>query len=85
VELYRVNLPAPFGDDWNGGLAAPTLANIDGDPDLELVAGTTDSGVVAYDLPNTANAASSGGRGAEGIAAPASRTRRSASRRPIAP
>src|SRR6185369_224561 len=56
VELYRVNLPAPFGDDWNGGLAAPTLANIDGDPDLELVAGTTDSGVVAYDLPNTANA-----------------------------
>jgi len=56
VELYRVNLPAPFGDDWNGGLGAPTLANIDGDPDLELVAGTTASGVVAYDLPNTPNA-----------------------------
>jgi len=56
VELFRVDLPAPFGDDWNGGLAAPTLANIDADPDLELVAGTTASGAVAYDLPNTASA-----------------------------
>jgi Calx-beta domain-containing protein/VCBS repeat protein/FG-GAP repeat protein len=56
VELFRVNLPPPFGDDWNGGLGAPTLANIDADPDLELVAGTSASGVVAYDLPNTANA-----------------------------
>jgi hypothetical protein len=56
VELYRVNLPPPFGDDWNGGLGAPTLANIDADPDLELVAGTHGSGVVAYDLPDTANA-----------------------------
>jgi hypothetical protein len=56
VELFRVSLPAPFGDDWNGGLAAPTLANIDADPDLELVAGTSASGVVAYDLPNTPNA-----------------------------
>jgi len=56
VELFRVNLPAPYGDNWNGGLAAPTLANIDGDPDLELVAGTSASGVVAYDLPNTPNA-----------------------------
>jgi hypothetical protein len=55
-ELYRVALPAPFGDDWNGGLGAPTLANIDGDPDLEVVVGTTASGVVAYDLPNTASA-----------------------------
>jgi hypothetical protein len=56
VELFRVDLPAPFGDNWNGGLAAPTLANIDADPDLELVAGTSASGVVAYDLPNTPNA-----------------------------
>ena len=40
-ELYRVSLPAPFGSDWNGGLAAPTLANIDGDADLEVVVGTT--------------------------------------------
>jgi hypothetical protein len=56
VELFRLDLPAPFGDNWNGGLGAPTLANIDADPDLELVAGTTSSGVVAYDLPNTPNA-----------------------------
>ncbi len=55
-ELHRVSLPAPFGDDWNGGLGAPTLANIDADADLEVVVGTSSSGVVAYDLPNTASA-----------------------------
>jgi hypothetical protein len=56
-QLHRVSLPAPFGgDDWNGGLGAPTLANIDADADLEVVVGTTASGVVAYDLPGTANA-----------------------------
>ena len=56
-ELYRVDLPAPaIGAGWNGGLGAPTIANIDSDPDLELVVGTSASGVVAYNLPNTANA-----------------------------
>jgi hypothetical protein len=55
-QLHAVNLPAPHGDNWNGGLAAPTLDNIDADADLELVIGTTASGVVAYDLPGTANA-----------------------------
>ena len=55
-ELYRVDLPAPRGNTWNGGLGAPTLANIDADGDLEVVVGTVASGVVAYDLPNTANA-----------------------------
>jgi hypothetical protein len=54
--LHALNLPAPRGDDWNGGLGAPTLANIDLDADLELVIGTVSSGVVAYDLPGTANA-----------------------------
>ena len=54
-ELHRVSLPSVSGT-WNGGLAAPTLANIDGDPDLELVAGTSRGGVVAYDLPNTSSA-----------------------------
>jgi len=53
-ELHRVSLPAPFGGTWNGGLAAPTLGNIDADPDLEVVVGTVSSGIVAYDLPNTA-------------------------------
>lgn len=55
-QLFALNLPAPRGDDWNGGMGAPTLANLDSDPDLELVIGTTSSGVVAYDLPGTAGA-----------------------------
>lgn len=55
-QLHAINLPAPFNDDWNGGLGAPTIANIDGDADLELVIGTSHSGVVAYDLPDSAGA-----------------------------
>ncbi|MCK6627855.1 MAG: VCBS repeat-containing protein [Anaerolineae bacterium] len=55
-QLHALNLPAPRGDDWNGGLGAPTIANIDTDADMELVIGTVSSGVVAYDLPGTANA-----------------------------
>ena len=54
--LYAGDLPAPFSGDWNGGLAAPTIANIDADADYELVINTAHSGVVAYDLPGTANA-----------------------------
>jgi uncharacterized repeat protein (TIGR01451 family) len=55
--LQIVNLPAAFGTpDWNGALAAPTLANIDPDADLELVLNTANSGIVAYDLPGTADA-----------------------------
>jgi len=55
--LQEVNLPAAYGSpDWNGALAAPTLANIDNDADLEVVLNTAHSGFVAYDLPDTANA-----------------------------
>jgi uncharacterized repeat protein (TIGR01451 family) len=55
--IYEVNLPNAWsGEDWNGALPAPTLANIDSDPDLEVVLLTANSGVVAYDLPGTANA-----------------------------
>lgn len=54
--LHMLDLPAPRGEDWNGGLGAPTLANLDADADLELVAGTSHSGVVAWDLPGSANA-----------------------------
>jgi hypothetical protein len=55
--LHEVDLPPAFGSpDWNGALAAPTLANIDADSDLEVVLNTAHSGVVAYDLPGTANA-----------------------------
>jgi uncharacterized repeat protein (TIGR01451 family) len=55
--LHEVSLPAAYGSsDWNGALAAPTLANIDKDPDLEVVLNTAHSGFVAYDLPGTENA-----------------------------
>jgi uncharacterized repeat protein (TIGR01451 family) len=55
--LQEVDLPAAYGSpDWNGALAAPTLANIDADADLEVVLNTAHSGFVAYDLPDTANA-----------------------------
>ena len=55
--LHEIDLPPAFGSPtWNGALAAPTLANIDSDADLELVLNTAHSGLVAYDLPGTANA-----------------------------
>lgn len=55
--LQQTSLPPAYGSpDWNGALAAPTLANIDQDADLEIVINTAHSGVVAYDLPGSANA-----------------------------
>jgi hypothetical protein len=54
--LFEVDLPPALNGNWNGAMAAPTLANIDGDPDLEVVLLTAHSGVVVYDLPGTANA-----------------------------
>ena len=54
--IHEVDLPPAKSGDWNGVLAAPTLANIDDDSDLELVLNTAHSGVVAYDLPGTAGA-----------------------------
>ena len=55
--IHEVSLPDAFGSpDWNGVLAAPTLANIDGDEDLEVVLNTAHSGFVAYDLPGTEDA-----------------------------
>jgi hypothetical protein len=54
--LQAVDLPLAFSGNWNGVLAAPTLADIDGDADLEVVLNTAHSGFVAYDLPGTAHA-----------------------------
>jgi uncharacterized repeat protein (TIGR01451 family) len=55
--LQEVDLPPAKGSPtWNGALAAPTLADLDADDDLEVVLNTSHSGVVAYDLPGTANA-----------------------------
>ena len=54
--LYRVELPAARGADWSGGLAAPTLANVDLDADLEVVVSTVHAGVAVYDLPGSAGA-----------------------------
>jgi hypothetical protein len=66
-ERFRVDLPAPAGATWNGGLGAPTLANVDADPDLELLVGTAASGLVAYDLPNSASARILWGTGRGGV------------------
>ena len=56
-QIYQVPIPEPKGSwNWNGALAAPTLANIDNDPDLEILLNTAHAGLVAYDLPGTAGA-----------------------------
>jgi hypothetical protein len=54
--IHEVDLPMAYSGNWNGALAAPTLADIDGDPDLEVVLNTAHSGFVAFDLPGTAGA-----------------------------
>jgi uncharacterized repeat protein (TIGR01451 family) len=55
--LQLVDLPPAFGGEgWNGALAGPTLANIDADADIEVVLVTASSGIVAYDLPGSADA-----------------------------
>ncbi len=54
--LQSLDLPYDPADGRGGSLAAPTVANIDGDPDLELVLGTINRGLVAYDIQNSAGA-----------------------------
>jgi uncharacterized repeat protein (TIGR01451 family) len=57
--IQSIDLPwEPTDTNWRGGgsLAAPTIANIDGDPDLEIVVGTVNKGLVAYDIANSSRA-----------------------------
>jgi hypothetical protein len=54
--LFAIPLPRAAGETWDGALGAPTVADIDGDPDLEVVLGTAHTGLVAYDFPGTGNA-----------------------------
>ena len=54
--LQSLDLPYDVADGRGGSLAAPTVANIDGDSDLELVLGTINRGLVAYDIQNSAGA-----------------------------
>ena len=49
--LQEIDLPPPFSGNWNGILGAPTIADIDNDGQPEIVAGTSQSGLIAYDLP----------------------------------
>ncbi len=55
--LHSVAIPmGPGTPTWGGALASPTLGDIDGDTDLEVVLQTATAGVVAYDLPGTTGA-----------------------------
>jgi hypothetical protein len=54
--LQSISLPAAVSGNWNGGLPAPTLGDVDGDGELEVVVNTAASGVVVYDLPGTRSA-----------------------------
>ncbi len=55
--LQSTPLPRALGDvDWNGSLAAPALARLGRDSNLDIVLNTAGSGVVAYELPGTAGA-----------------------------
>lgn len=56
--LSETPLPGPksVSEDWNGGLPAPTVANVDADPDYEVIILTVNSGVVVYDLEGTSAA-----------------------------
>jgi hypothetical protein len=51
-ERARVALPRST-QSWDGALGAPTIANLDADPELEVVTGTAHTGLVAYEIPGS--------------------------------
>jgi len=66
--LYAVDLPPSFPTGaWNGALGAPTVANVDGDPDVEILVGTAQAGLVAFRVPRTAGARVAWGTGRGGF------------------
>ena len=54
--IQSLDLPWDPSDGRGGSLAAPTIANIDADLDLEIVVGTINTGLAAYDIANSARA-----------------------------
>lgn len=54
--LQSIDLPFDASDGRGGALGAPTLVNLDGDANLEVVVGTINRGLVAYEIANSANA-----------------------------
>ena len=52
VERSRVALPRS-SQSWDGALGAPTLANLDGDANVEVAVGTSSSGLVVYEIPGS--------------------------------
>jgi hypothetical protein len=52
IELSRVALPRS-SQNWDGALGAPTLANLDGDANVEVAVGTSNSGLVVYEIPGS--------------------------------
>ncbi len=55
--LQSIDLPWNANDHRGGSLAAPSIANIDGDLDMEIVVGTINKGLVAYDVANSSERA----------------------------
>jgi hypothetical protein len=56
VEISHVQLPTS-SEDWDGALAAPTVAQLDSDPNLEVVVNTAHTGLVAYEIPGATGGA----------------------------